>query len=247
MTSNRAQVVDLPTGALISTFQHQDGVTAVAFSPQSNRAASAAQGGAVWIWNPQTGQPLAGPCLHENTVFGMAFDAKGARLLTASADNTARIWNASTGAMLLEPLRHEDNVIAARFSPDGLRIATASDDSTTRLWDAQTGDPLCDPFRFEGRIEDIEFSPDSRLLAIASGHEIELWEIPSVIIVPPWLADLAEAVARLRRTGTTQFDVLPPENLIALRDQLAASTDTDSTTRWTKWFLADRSTRDRSP
>jgi CHAT domain/WD domain, G-beta repeat len=81
MFSHRNAVLTLP---------HRKRITAVAFSPEGRRLATASIGMAL-VWDASSGQELA-TLTHSNWVEGVAFSPDGRRLATASYDKTARIW-----------------------------------------------------------------------------------------------------------------------------------------------------------
>jgi hypothetical protein len=142
---------------------------------------------------------------------------------------------------------HEALVCYAEFSPDGQRVATAALDRTARVWDAATGQPLSEPLVHDGRVVRARFSPDGRWLLTAARHG-HLWELfQANSPAPPWLADLAEAVAG-RCIGPDGFEVaVEPDRLAKIRRLLAGRAQRTPYERWGNWFLADRTARLASP
>jgi WD40 repeat protein len=154
-------------------------VRGVAMDPEGRLIASGEDGGAVRLWDAETGEPVGGPLTgHEGAVHAVAFSPDGQRIASAGEDGTVRLWDASTGSPVGEPLRgHQKDVYAVAFSPDGQRIASAGEDGTVRLWDAGTGEPVGEPLVGHGKpVKAVAFSPGGRLLA--SGGEdgtVRLW------------------------------------------------------------------------
>ena len=113
------------------------------------------------------------------------------------------------------------------FSRDGRRLETHAGAGKTRLWDTRTGLLLSAPF-------------------LPSG--VRLSDFPTVPLpVPPWLPELAEAVACKRLNSTRVLEFVPDAGLWRLEQILVKSPAQDFYTRWAKWFFADPSQRTNSP
>ncbi len=128
---------------------HRSKVTAIAFSPDGSRVASAGLNGRVihiWDttgWNSSSStsrQPLrsiAAPSL----LCDLAFSPDGQRLAGASRD-LIRMWDAETGVEVLTlrgaPQRYRDPPFNARvvFHPDGTRLAGTNWNESISVWDA---------------------------------------------------------------------------------------------------------------
>jgi len=85
---------------------HVLAVLSVDISRDSTKFATAAAGGAVFIWSMTTGKRLAGPLIHDGRVVAVRFSPNGDRVATATAENpdakSIRIYNSDNGQELLE-------------------------------------------------------------------------------------------------------------------------------------------------
>jgi WD40 repeat protein len=99
----------------------------VAFSPDGCRVATGSSGGAVQIWDTNTGSALSTLRGHNNGVLSVAFSPDGRRIATGSYDKTVIIWDAIAGVALFQPREeHRYIVRSVTFSSDGSYIISKS-------------------------------------------------------------------------------------------------------------------------
>lgn len=153
-------------------------ISAIAFSSDGQRLASASQDRAVVVWDATTGKVLHTLEDHTEVVLGVAFSPDGRHVASASDDRTVRIWDTETGKPVLLPLRgHTREVISVSYSPDGKRLATASNDQTIKIWDTATGREVLTLRGHGDRVYSVAFSPDGHRLASAGDEgAVRVWE-----------------------------------------------------------------------
>jgi WD40 repeat protein len=191
---------DAETGVRLHILsRHRHPVTALAFSPDGRRLASACADGQLIVWDPTTGQALDTLHGHVGMAMGVAFSPDGLRLASVGRDKTVRVWEAATGQELLVIRGHIQRSQCVAFSPDG-RLASAGRDGTIRLWDAT---PLRkherqDDFTFSeqaGEVWTMAISPDGRRVASAGLAPANLLDAP----VKVW--DLRSGLVSVEFTG----------------------------------------------
>jgi WD40 repeat protein len=111
-----ARVWDATTGKPVTApLDHQDSVTAAAFSPDGTLVVTASRDNTARVWDATTGKPVTAPLEHQGYVTAATFSHDGTRVVTASWDRTARVWTLSIEMSSLEDWR-----LLARCSPFAL-------------------------------------------------------------------------------------------------------------------------------
>jgi WD40 repeat protein len=143
------EVVDWEGGKKVSTRRdHKGAVTALAFSRDGRRLASAAVGDqAVRIVDTATwGRRERVEAVAPGLLCDLAFTHDGKRLAGISRD-VVKLWDVRTGEELLTlrgaPQRQRDPAFNARlaFSPDGRRLAGSNWDESISVWEAEPPSP----------------------------------------------------------------------------------------------------------
>jgi tetratricopeptide (TPR) repeat protein len=152
-------------------------VTAVAFRPDGQALATAAESGPkgrpiVTLWDLASGREIrtfeAGP----GPVETLAFSRDGLRLAagggTKGAPGWVNAWDAETGAVL-GTLDRVGLVKSLAFHPDGARLAIADyGEAKVHLWDLASGTLITNPGPV--RVSCVGFTPDGKRLA-ALGYD----------------------------------------------------------------------------
>lgn len=118
---------------------HSDDITAVAWSPDGKRIASASSDHTAQVWDASDGRHVLTYRGHSDGVLTLAWSPNGQYIATGGLDNTVQVWNPFNGATLYTYRGHNDAVFNLAWSPDSKRIASVSNDGTMQVWDALTG------------------------------------------------------------------------------------------------------------
>ncbi|HUG65666.1 MAG TPA: WD40 repeat domain-containing protein, partial [Gaiellaceae bacterium] len=113
---------------------HRDRVTAVTFSPDGSRLATASIDHDVRIWDVASATTLH-TLLHNTAVHDVRFSPDG-RWLVAAA-NRAVLWNARDGTDVVRLQGHEGTVTAVAFDPSGRTIVSGGADGTVRTYECE--------------------------------------------------------------------------------------------------------------
>ncbi len=166
---------------------HFDSVWGVAFSPDGQKAISAAYDEYTMVWDLTTGERIGRFCPTDlaASIFSLAVSPDGRTALLGTLDNKVGLLDLAQGESMLQLLGHTGRVLAVAFTPDGRHALSGSADGTLRLWDLQSGVEIR---RLYGKLlgPGVDISPDGRtgLLATWDGV-IWLWDYESGDMLRP--------------------------------------------------------------
>jgi eukaryotic-like serine/threonine-protein kinase len=118
---------------------HSNYVSAVGWSPDGKRIASASGDGTVQVWDASNGGHVLTYRGHSGDVLTLAWSPDGQYIASGGLDTTVQVWNAASGSHIYTYHGHSDVISDVAWSPDGKRIASASNDGSVQIWDAVTG------------------------------------------------------------------------------------------------------------
>jgi WD40 repeat protein len=189
-TATSATIERSPTPATAAVWQqaalleHPTGIRSVAFGPDGRLLATAAEDGAVRIWNVADGALVNTLIGHIDVVGAVAFAPDGKLLASASDDKTIRLWEVATGQLVRVLQGHTAPVWALAFAPDGRTLASGSNDRTIRLWNVADGTLLRTLEGHSVGVWSVAFAPDGTILASAASDnpafketEVRLWNV----------------------------------------------------------------------
>jgi WD40 repeat protein len=165
-------------GKELQNFNDDNQVTAISFSPDSQKIVTAKKNGTATLWS-KDGQKIQSLCSHKDAVNHVSFSPDGKMIATASTDQTVKIC--SRDGKEIKTLKHNDRVNSVSFNPDGKIIATASWDWTVKLWTREGNliKTLNDQNGGQGHkdgVYNVSFSPNGKVIATASEDKtVKLW------------------------------------------------------------------------
>jgi hypothetical protein len=153
----------------------------VAFSPDNRYVVSTEHGGAVRVWNTDSGKPLQvhrEPC---KSIGKPAFGPDGLKVAWAITQQEnvhyVKIWEWNARQELLTLVGHTARVNVLAFHRSGRFVASAGDDRTVMIWDTITGREALTLRGHTGSVLRLAFSPDGERLASADADgAVKVWE-----------------------------------------------------------------------
>jgi WD40 repeat protein len=179
------KIYDTKSAKLITQLVgHTSEVSALSFSPTSERLASGDEEGKVLVWQRDKSS-LAWNCEHNllghtGSITGLRFAASGMRLVVGSGDHTCGQWDLSTGEELPHlVLKHPEWVSWLDISPDGSRVLTTCDDGTARFWSLSDAKQLATVPSPGKPFNSVGFSPDGlkAVLTAAEDKFVHVWDL----------------------------------------------------------------------
>jgi serine/threonine protein kinase/tetratricopeptide (TPR) repeat protein len=150
----------------------------VAFSPDGQTLASAADDKTVQLWRVGDGALLRTLTGHGAAVRSVAFAPDGATLASGSEDATVRLWRTSDGGQIRSLEGHTGKVFGVAIAADGQTLASGSLDGTARLWRLGDGGLLRTLQGHAGSVANVAISRDGRTLATGSyDRTVRLWRV----------------------------------------------------------------------
>jgi WD40 repeat protein len=166
-------------GGTIYTYDAQNSVLAVAWSPNGTRVAMGGWSNQVQAWDANTGHRVINfrdPGLQQR-VEAIIWLPDGKSIVAGGDDSLVWIWNATTGNIQDIYRGHTNSVITLACSLDGQYIASGGLDQTVQVWKVATGQKNATYSGHSHGIGSVSWSPDGKYIASASfDRTVQVWE-----------------------------------------------------------------------
>jgi WD40 repeat protein len=160
----------LPSGELVSTRHAEDGISALACSPDGKWLAVGKRDGSVVITDI-SGTPARTLAVAKRRVDDLAFSPDGSLLAVNVNEAPVELWNPAQGTLVAALKTDFSGSTSMDFSPDGALLATADSDTSIRIYDRHGklkttyADLLMEPFA-------VSFLPNGTQVAIGGADGI---------------------------------------------------------------------------
>jgi WD40 repeat protein len=155
------------------------GLLDVAIARDASWVATGTGHGAIYLWDPGTGQVLHVLLGHTGAIRALAGSQDSSVLVSCGHDQTVRVWDLLTGRCRQVLSGHADEVtaMAMAMAADGSWLASADSSGTVRLWDLATGAGRHVMRGHTGAVEALVASPGDAWLASASQDgSVRVWD-----------------------------------------------------------------------
>lgn len=141
---------DIESNSQVTSFSIEDGVKAVAISPDSRYVAAGSFNASLHVWDIETGVRILHLEGHTGSIESIAFVPLGDRLISGSSDETIKMWELNTPTRFVpgkvpsgECVRtyegHKYGVTGVAFTQHGDWLLAGSADGGVQFWDPHTG------------------------------------------------------------------------------------------------------------
>lgn len=167
---------------------HRAEVYCVAYSPNSENAASAGYDGArLWhIGSARNSDVSAVKCIElteagSPPIHAVAFSPDGKTLASAGRSKQIDLWNVSDGKHVRTLEGHSSTVFCLVFSKDSKTLVSGGKDAAMRLWNVATAESVGVVQAHEGAVLSLALNSDGTTLASAGADKtIKLWQMNGV-------------------------------------------------------------------
>jgi WD40 repeat protein len=152
-------------------------IWSIAFSPDSQLAATGETSGDICLWQVGSGELLHKSSAHTSWVWAVRFSPDGRLLASASQDGTIRLWDVQASSLVLVLPAHHP-VLSLDFHPAGQLLATGDDAGVMSIWDIASGTIVSTCAAHLQQVFSVRFSPDGRLIATGSDdNTVKIWDV----------------------------------------------------------------------
>lgn len=168
-----------PGGPLLGTLSgHLQQITAIEFTTDSRYCLSADYGGALKLWDAESGNELATLPGNKKGVRAIAVTPDGRHLVTATWDHWIQVWDLKAGSPLKE-LHSPPYPDSVAVTPDcKYAVSNADKHKTLKVWDLERGIPLPSLRGHAGEVQAVQVIPGRALFISASRDKTcKVWDV----------------------------------------------------------------------
>ncbi|MGY1620543.1 toll/interleukin-1 receptor domain-containing protein [Geodermatophilus sp. SYSU D00691] len=161
------QILDVTSGAEISTLTGHPNVRDVAWSPRWPWLASISDDGSVWLWDADAGVPVGPPLsARPESLVTVSWSPGGDRLAIGDSESI-RVFDFADSSLLTTLGEGRAHSVLA-WSPDGSRLASVGAQGRVYLYDVSDGVETVTATGMLGRVGQLSWHPRAPVLAAAA-------------------------------------------------------------------------------
>lgn len=169
-----ARNVTLDTGPRLTG--HTSWINSLRFSPDGKTLATGDLGGAIRLWNVETGEELHSINESLENVTFFRFSPGGSVLAAGRNDGVIELRSPTTGRIIRRLRKDLTTIFALAFSPGGKYLASGHRSGDVHLWEVETGNYLKQLEAHPRNVSGLAFSPRGNRL-VTAGYEgsLKFW------------------------------------------------------------------------
>jgi WD40 repeat protein len=176
--SGEVLIFDIMSWQLVASLaEHTDVVYDVAFSPDSQKLATASLDKTVRIWAAPGWKSVHTIRGHSDFVYSVNFTPDGTRLISSSKDRSIKVYNAGSWESERTLSGHNEEVLTAAVSGDSYNVVSAGKEPQLRWWIVENGQNNRSMPGHSGSVNQIVFSRDGkRLASVGQDKQVRIWD-----------------------------------------------------------------------
>jgi WD40 repeat protein/serine/threonine protein kinase len=158
--------------------QHEDGVSAVAWSPDGQTLLTGGWEACGRLWRANMATVLGSPPYQEALIEHVGFSPNN-RLAFTLAGGRVQVWDVTTDKRAGRPIVSKGFISAAVFAHSSKEVVTGDSNGKVLRWRATTGECLGELVSQVAAIRALDLSPDDHLLVTGDDYAARLWDVTS--------------------------------------------------------------------
>ncbi len=176
--TDRTQTEPVQISEKVTNLDYRSEIRTWAFSEDGASVLTGAAGGAIRLWDLETGRCLQVFVGHSETVWSVVWSADQRFALSGARDRTIHLWDLGRGHVLSQLTGHVGDVRCLSWARNQGLVLSGADDNTIRLWDIK-GQRCLRVFEgHTGGVWSVDWSPDEKSFISASlDKTVRLWDL----------------------------------------------------------------------